>query len=149
MRNVLRAAALTVALASVPAPAHADPGAIAFYGVAYIDCFGCGASFGTADLSAYGATAGRGVISGSASATYTTQQPAGPACVLTGTATGSVSGAVYVTFGWTRVGALALITTNGEITGTGTATFRVVSPGLLIPCGRPVVAEVIGAISGI
>ena len=150
LRSAIIAAGVAATTAMTFSPASADPGAVAFSGTATIACFGCGDSTGTATLQGEGATAGRGVVSGSASATFTVNEPAvGPACVVTGTATGSVTGAINVTFGWTRVGATAVITTNGEITGAGAAAFHVTSPSG-IPCGASnVTADVAGAVAGI
>ena len=122
-------------------PPCEDATAVAFTAIARIDCFGCGDSQGTAHLDIIGG--------GTAEATYTVNEPAiGPACVVTGTASGSTTGAINVTFSWTRVGATALITTGGEIEGAGVAAFHVTEPSG-IPCGATnVVAEVVGAVGG-
>lgn len=113
----------------------------AFTGEAAINCFGCGVSTGTADLTVI-STGGMG----SAFATYTVfESPA--QCPVTGSATGSTTGSVVVDFNWTRVGATAVITTTGDINGGGVAAFAVTNP-LGNPCGGPVTAAVVGAIAG-
>jgi hypothetical protein len=71
-------------------------------------------------------------------------------CVITGSADGTTSGELAtVTFHWLRVGAVAVISTTGEITGAGVAAFAVTSPALpRIPCGGPVDADVAGVLVG-
>ena len=141
-------AAVLVGMAGLSAPASAN-GAGHYSGTATIDCFGCGDSFGIASLSFTGVYNGYAVVSGPASATYTVNEPAvGPACVVTGTAVGSVTGTLNLTFAWTRIGAAALVTTAGDINGASAAAFRVTSPSG-IPCGASnVTADVQGAIAG-
>ncbi|HWL35973.1 MAG TPA: hypothetical protein VNQ77_07245 [Frankiaceae bacterium] len=116
--------------------------AVGFTGVASIGCFGCpGPRPGTATLTVVGAAFG------SASASYTVVDPADATCVISGSATGSVTGAIDVNFTWLRVGATAVITTTGDIDGAGAAVFVVTSP-VGNPCGGPVTAQVAGAIEG-
>jgi hypothetical protein len=57
-------------------------------------------------------------------------------CPAVSTATGTVTGAATTTFYWTRVGAVAVITTSGGSIGSGQglATFAVTDP-LGYPCG--------------
>jgi hypothetical protein len=151
------AAALAGATALGTTPASAA-GAGAFVGTAVIACFGCGTSTGTAALCWIGAytgpppTVGLGcsaVVTGSpnVTATYTVQEDGGVNCVITGTATGTTTGAVDVAFNWTRVGAVAVISTTGDINGAGVAAFVVTSP-VGLPCGARVQAQVVGAIAG-
>ena len=86
-------------------------------------------------------------INGNVFATYTLfDSPA--QCPITGSATGTTTGAVAVAFNWTRVGATAVITTTGDINGGGVAAFAVIDPAGN-PCGGPVRAAVIGAIAGV
>jgi hypothetical protein len=131
-----------------------------FTGTAHINCFGCGTSTGTATLS--GVDPGIGVPDGelddlaveSATATYTVQEDPGVSCVITGSADGTTKGELTeVTFHWLRVGATAVITTTGEITGAGVAAFVVTDgpgglPKLGVPCGGPVDATVAGSVAG-
>ena len=143
----LAVAALAVAPVAVPSASAATGGAVAFTGTAYLDCFGCGYSHGTADLSVIGLVGGN-VVDGPAYADYTMVQPnISPFCMISGSASGYVTGTVNVTFNWTRVGALALIGTTGDITGLGFATFTVTSP-TGVPCGGPVVAQFEGTVAG-
>lgn len=149
MKAILRSAVLaagvasTLAMTAVPSSAQ---GAGVFTGEASINCFGCGVSSGTATLSVTGEVNGVAQVGASASATYTvTEIPS--QCPVTGSANGTVSGAVNVTFAWTRVGATALITTSGDINGGGTAVFAVTSP-VGNPCGGPVTANFAGAVAG-
>jgi hypothetical protein len=142
----LAATALSTAL-STPA-ASAVPGAIEFQAAVRIDCFGCGDSIGSASLCTVfvstpsGASVCAGamtefvsVTAGPASeATFTVHEGTGIDCVISGTAEGDVFGAVNVTFTWTRVGAFALISTSGEINGSGVALFVITGPAGL-PCG--------------
>ncbi len=149
LRSAIVAAGMATALATSMTPASADTGAVAFTGTASITCFGCGDSNGTAALTGVGATVEGGVVNGSATATYTVHEDnaVGIECVVSGTANGSTTGAVAVNFNWTRVGAVAVITTSGQINGAGVAGFAVTSP-VGPPCGGPVQALVVGAIAG-
>ena len=112
----------------------------AFSGNARIACFGCGVSNGTASLQFLPLLA-------SATATYTVNEPVGATCVITGSASGTVTGAVNVSFNWTRVGATAVITTTGDVNGAGVAGFVVTSP-VGNPCGGAVTAQVAGVVTG-
>ncbi|HWL35974.1 MAG TPA: hypothetical protein VNQ77_07250 [Frankiaceae bacterium] len=116
----------------------------AFTGTTQMGCFGCpGPRPGTASLSV---TSGV-VINGSAHADYTAVLPADTTCIISGTATGNVTGAVNVNFNWVRLGAVAVITTTGDINGAGVATFVITSP-VGNPCGGPITAQVAGAVAG-
>lgn len=147
-----------------------------FTGTAHINCFGCGTSTGTAsmgtvcvsgnangdDVAACGYTrlgSGRRILNGSATAIYTVQEDPGASCVITGsadgtgdgtgTAFGRMMGSLNAAFHWTRVGANAILTTTGDVTGAGTAEFAVTSPALpSIPCGGSVDAEFVGSVAG-
>jgi hypothetical protein len=152
-------------------PVEATDAALVFSGTAHVNCFGCGSSTGTAELcltGAYGTTTfaacayprfrGTRQLSGGAPAyaEYTVQEDPGVSCVITGSADGKVysptkaTATITVTFHWLRVGALAVITTGGDITGSGVAAFAVTSPALpSIPCGGPVDADIAGSIAGV
>jgi hypothetical protein len=149
---------------------------VEFDGYAHINCFGCGTSTGTAsmgtvcvsgnangdDVAACGYTrlgSGRRILNGSATAIYTVQEDPGASCVITGsadgtgdgtgTAFGRMMGSLNAAFHWTRVGANAILTTTGDVTGAGTAEFAVTSPALpSIPCGGSVDAEFVGSVAG-
>jgi hypothetical protein len=146
LRTAVVVAGLATAVATSITPASAAPGAVAFVGSANITCFGCGDSAGTASLTGVGVVNG-GAANGSASATYTVHEDTGAGCIVSGTASGSVSGAVNVDFNWTRVGAVAVISTTGDVNGQGVAAFVVTSP-VGNPCGGAVSAEVAGAVAG-
>jgi hypothetical protein len=146
LRTAVVAAGMATALATSMMPANAA-GAVVFTGTADIACFGCGTSSGTAELTGVGVTTGGGAVNGSAHASYTVQEDAGVNCVITGTASGTVTGSVNVSFNWTRVGAVAVISTTGDINGAGVAAFVVTSP-VGLPCGAHVSATVVGAVAG-
>jgi hypothetical protein len=152
LKNILRSAVLAASVAATVAggmtPASAAVGdAVAFVGTAHINCFGCGDSTGTASLTGVG-VAGGAVVNGAAHASYSVNESAAsPGCVISGTASGSVTGAIAVQFNWSRVGAVAVISTTGDIDGTGVAAFAVTSPAGN-PCGGAVDAVVAGAIVG-
>lgn len=117
----------------------------AFTARAGVNCFGCGVSSGAADI--WFAPAVQGVTSPNAKATYTVTEIPGQ-CPVTGSATGSVTGVANLSFSWARVGAVAVISTTGDVNGGGTATFAVTSP-VGSPCGGSVTAQVVGAIAGV
>lgn len=174
MNKILRNATLAAAVAaslSVGTPADAAPIGGAFVGEASINCFGCGSSTGTAELCAEGyvhptavvtacvdpnkvagwATSGHVnplPINPNLFASYTVAEPAGATCVVTGTASGTTTGVVNVTFNWTRLGAVAVISTSGDVNGSGLGVFVVTEPQG-IPCGGPVTAVVAGVLLGV
>jgi hypothetical protein len=130
---------------AVPIGCRWDPSGVecrlVFTGTAHITCFGCGVSSGVADL-----TVTTPLGSGPVHATFTVVQSANT-CPLNGTANGSFTGYLDGTFTWTRMGATAVITTSGDITGTGTAAFAPTDLGN--PCGNTWVGvTVAGAITG-
>ena len=121
------------------------PAGVAFEGTATISCFGCGVSSGSASLAVAGRTR-RELVGGTSTASFTVTE--GPTtCPVTGSANGTITGEVDAAFSWTRVGAVAVITTSGDVKGTGTAAFVVESP-VGSPCGGPVSARVSGLIGG-
>jgi hypothetical protein len=145
MKHMLRTALLALVLL-VPgaAPASAAGGG-AFYGTAFIECFGCGLSRGWADVCAYYASTGGTGLCTHVHADFTANEP--PAtCPVQGSATGFMSDglAFNENFAWTRVGVFAVITATGTITGDGWATFVVTGN----PCGGPANATVFGAMFG-
>ena len=117
------------------------PSALAFQGTASIDCFGCGVSQGTAELTLTSLG-----FTGSAHADYTVTEGTGVTCVVTGSASGTTTGDVNVSFNWLRVGATAVITTTGDIDGVGLAGFVAHVSGL--PCGAAITADVAGVVAG-
>jgi hypothetical protein len=118
--------------------AVAAQNAVAFVGTASIACFGCGASTGTATLNL------TGTLNGPITATYTVNEPQAT-CPAAGTAQGTYSGVANGTFTWTRIGGVALITTQGDLAGSGVAAFAVTNPSAT-PCGKPLTAMVTGAV---
>jgi hypothetical protein len=149
LRSAVLAAGVVSAIALSTTGASAQ-GAGEFNGSAHINCFGCGVSTGTAELSVTGEVNGSVVVGGitaNAHASFTVNEPTGPTCVVSGSASGTVTGAVSVDFNWTRVGAVAVITTSGQISGAGVAAFVVTSP-VGVPCPGPVDALVVGAVAG-
>jgi hypothetical protein len=148
-----RAACLLVAAAATvaaPDPASAVSAAT-FTGTAHVVCFGCGTSSGTATLTVVGVV-NRVVVTGPATASFDTVEPAGATCVITGFAEGDV--VVQTVVGpqrsrlfWTRLGAVALITLP-DWRANGTTTFTVTSP-VGNPCGGPVTAAISGAFAGV
>ncbi|MDQ1696609.1 MAG: hypothetical protein QOJ03_1962 [Frankiaceae bacterium] len=150
MKRIMRSAtlaglAVTGIALGTSGPAYAQGGG-AFQGNAHINCFGCGASSGTAALKVTGVVNGASVVQGAVNATYTVTE-ATATCPAVGSANGSFTGAVNGTFTWTRVGATAVLTTTGDIKGAGIAAFAVTSP-VGLPCGGPVTAQVVGSVAG-
>jgi hypothetical protein len=153
MRHAVRTTLL--ALASVLAllvpgtsPASASGGAGAWEGTAYIDCFGCGVSHGTADVCAFFVGAGgQAGLCLPVHATFTVNEPTAT-CPFQGSAVGTMSGGptFSANFAWTRVGMWAVMTTTGTVNGAGPAGFVPKTPGL--PCGGPVEAYVWGSFGG-
>ncbi len=175
--GLVAALAPTIGTPGAPASAMArSGGAVLFEAAVHINCFGCGDSNGTASFCVTGTANGsafagcgyegqhhrgrRAVIGGGGVATYTVHEDnaIGVECVISGTANGTsatsgtalgrMSGAISGTFTWTRVGAVALMATAGDINGVGTAVFAVTSP-VGPPCGGAVDAVAIGQISGV
>jgi hypothetical protein len=151
MKRIMRSAVLVgVAVAGIAlstnGPAFAKPSGGVFNGTAKINCFGCGASSGTASLKVSGVSQGKAVANKPVFASYTVSE-APATCPAVGTASGSFSGAIHGTFTWTRVGATAVITTAGGIKGAGIAAFSVTKP-VGLPCGGPVTAVVAGSVAG-
>jgi hypothetical protein len=148
LRSAVLAASVAAGLTMSMAPAHAvAPEAIVFTGTAHINCFGCGSSTGSAKLALAGTR-----TDAMATASYTVQEDPGVSCVITGSADGTVTSTsigATVSFHWLRVGAVAVITTGGAITGAAVAGFAVTSPALpSVPCGGPVDADVAGVLVG-
>lgn len=163
MKKILRSTALVAGSAAamlIPTTPASAANAAEFNGVANIGCFGCG-TYGPDGNDAnfcvngtiLGITVSGGVYtdpSGAAEcngdATFTVNEPVGPTCVASGTASGSISvdGVGTTSFNWTRTGAHAVITTGW---GTATAVFHVTSP-VGNPCGFAVRAEFSGALAG-
>ena len=146
--RTLALAALLTSLSLGPSPASAEPAFLVFVGTADVNCFGCGVpSPCHAELAIVGVT-----HSGTAVTTFcTTNEPL--LCPLIGTAFGTVVGTsgtaagLALNFNWTRVGAEAVITTSGDSTGFGRATF--VLP-LGFRCGAPLNdATIVGWIYGV
>lgn len=151
-RMALRSAAFVMAFVTVllqTSPSTAA-GAAGFVGTAHVNCFGCGSSPGTATLTVTCVDLGPGgnPCIGTVYATFIAVEDNDPTtCVISGTATGSTTGVLVVSFNWTRVGAMAVITTNGDINGAGTAAFVITSP-IGIPCRSAVDAEIAGWLAG-
>jgi hypothetical protein len=149
LRSAVVAAGIAAAsVAGVMPASAAQGGAFAFTGETTLTCFGCGHKEGqSATLNVTGATlTPPGTLGGSANASFAIDEQGGALCLVTGSANGSVSGAgLSVNFNWTRVGAVAVITTTGSVNGAGVAVF-VTDPG--ITCGGPVHAQFAGAVAG-
>ena len=80
-------------------------------------------------------------------AAYTVTEGTGTDCVIQGQAFGTTTGAVNTAFTWSRFGAVAIISTTGDINGPGVAAFVVTTAGL--PCGTTnLQAAVVGALAG-
>ena len=152
MRNFLRNAVLTagtaVALLVPAAPASALNVAVVT-GTATIGCFGCG-TYGPAGNSASftvsGTILGTTAINGPGSPSFTVTEPVGAICVVSGSATGTISVAGFPPsgFNWTRTGPIALVTSDY---GTAVIVFVVTSP-VGNPCGGAVTATFAGALVG-
>ena len=152
LRNAVLAGAVGVTTMAGTSPASADPSVLTFVGNVYVDCFGCAGTSGTAALTLAGTFGTTLVVGQPAAATFDAAYPpvipgvAG--CLVFGVANGTMtSGGISVDFTWTRVGAVAVITTSGDVDGAGTALFAVTDP-LGVPCSQRVTATVVGAIGG-
>lgn len=146
LRNAVTGCALAVGLAMPAGPAQAS-GAVHFSGAAHIDCHGCGYSGGDATMSVTGTSNGVTLMAAPANATFTAYAPYTPACMLSETVNGSAAGALDASFTWSRLGNVAVITTYGDITGSGTAVVTATSP-LGLWCGGPVTFYFEGALGG-
>ena len=149
MRSVLRAALVAPVLAlpfAVASPASAH-GVVEFTGPANINCIGCGVSTGTADLVFTGEVNGRIVVLGPGYASFTVNSPTGVMCMTTGSASGSITGAVNVCFNGTRVGNQVVLTVSGDPGPFGRATLFTTSP-IGNWCGGAVTMSVEGWIGG-
>ena len=126
MRRLLCALLALPLLATHPASAA---GGDAFVGTATVNCFGCGASTGTASL-----TYPPGGIN-SATANYTVNSFPGSTCEVATIFNGAINGAVNRTFQWTLLGAVMVIS---ELEDTrhfdGVGTFVIMAAGN--PCGQ-------------
>ena len=155
LRSALVAAGVATALATSVLPANAV-GAGEFEGFATISCFGCGGTQpGTAELAVNGVNGTTPVVgavilpgqTGNVHAAYTVIEGTGTDCVIQGQAFGTTTGAVNTAFTWSRFGAVAIISTTGDINGPGVAAFVVTTAGL--PCGtNNLQALVVGALAG-
>jgi hypothetical protein len=131
-------------LSPVPASAQSLNGG-GFHGTAHINCFGCGASTGSALLDFSGVVNGMPIAEGAVQASYSVWEDP-RLCPAVGSAAGYFTGAVDGTFTWTREGAFAVITTQGEINGVGVALFSTKHVGLV--CGDLIDADVAGTVVG-
>jgi hypothetical protein len=151
MRLVSTVAAAVLALAFAPAavpPASATgTGELAFAGTMSFRCFGCGTSYGTADLTLTGGYGTVPMVARTAHADFTDVESGGVDCVITSSAWGTITGAVNLSFYWTSVGAYAVMGTTGDIDGSGFTTFTITSP-VGVPCGGPVTAQITGVLAG-
>ncbi len=139
---------LTTTLSVGTAPGHAAPGAPTYTGVDHVTWFGCGPTTGAADLCLTGCFRGSVRLGCTvAHATFTAQECTGVDCVISGTATGSVTGGIALSVNWTRLGALAVVTTTGDVNGARYAALEVVGPSGL-PCGGPLDARFAGFLVG-
>ena len=133
-----------VCMSPVPASAQSLNGG-GFHGTAHINCFGCGPSTGSAFLKFSGAVDGRAIAEGSATASYSVWEDL-QMCAATGRAAGYFTGAIDGTFTWTRSGAVAIITTQGDVNGVGIALFSTRRVGLV--CGSTIDADIAGSVVG-
>jgi hypothetical protein len=167
LKKILRSAVLVAGIATgliLGSTSANAAGAGVFTGDVSLNGFGVGSSTGEAWLCVVGAfappptvatavgpcTSVTGHAASNVHATFDLNEPSA-SCPATGTAVGSVTGAVTGNFTWTRVGAVAVISTSGGSlgTGVGVAAFAVTSP-VGNPCntaaGTTVKATVAGAL---
>lgn len=124
MRSILRAGLAAVALlATTTTPASAQ-------GVAVLTCrvtYRLGSfTTGTGTCQVTGEVDGSISVLSGASMTFSVQPGTLPNC-LDDRGTGSMSGALNLTFAWTRFGEAGLFTTAGDINGGGAGTFTEVA----------------------
>jgi hypothetical protein len=159
MRHFLLAIALVASVQTGAPAADSRPGVYPFNGTMSFDCFGCGTSGGSVrggsfcvvskDSAACAYPRGEQALFGSnTSADYVANEPADVTCIITGSASGYMWGALNVDFNWTRMGHVFIITTSGDVNGAGTGVFQVIEP-MGIPCGQPAVGYLVGEIAGV
>lgn len=150
MKNILRSSILVAGAAAamlIPSTPASAANAAVVVGSATIGCFGCG-TYGPAGNSASFTAAGtvNGVTAAGAagSATFTVTEPVGATCVVSGSATGTISvdGVGSTGFTWSRTGAYANVVTAW---GNAHVAFAVTSP-VGNPCGGAVTASFVGAL---
>lgn len=143
-------AGVTAALSAVPLLVPAPVAAVTlgeFHGDAILPCFGCGRrDDGTFHGTFTGVIGDEPVAGAPMGASFSYEEPV---CPVLGNASGTavVVDVAQVDFTWTRVGAHAVITFSGDVSGNGVATFVVTSPAGN-PCGQPVTAIVAGTVVG-
>jgi hypothetical protein len=116
MRHLARALLACSSLVATPVvaspPAHAATGAVTLIGGFVFPANSYGSASGTGSFWAVGSA------TGPVSATFTYSHPSAT-CPVTEQIDGEFRGAFNAHFYWTRMGALALVTVTGDITGTG------------------------------
>jgi hypothetical protein len=150
LRSAVLVSGLAISVVTGMTAATATPGVVAGAGFATLeDGFGNDApGHGTADLTGAGLVGTTPIVPGSIHADFTYSEPSAT-CPAQGTAFGTVSGSLNGGFTWVRVGVVALITVNAEVSGNGVAVFATTSP-IGNPCrtSAPVTAVVVAGIAG-
>ena len=119
---------------------------VAFEGAWHEDCFGCDMPApGNAALTVTSAGTTYVEVGSPATATFVAAESSGVLCLVTGSAYGTISGAIDLYFNWTRLGAFAVLTVGGDFVGTGTGTFFTTAT----VCGGPIDAHVTAQLAGV
>jgi hypothetical protein len=122
-------------------------GALALNARMNIDCYGCGVTHGTLTGTAVGVLDGV-LVSVPVYGDYTMVTPQGVTCVMSATASGSLTiGGHELSFNWAMFSSTVLVTTSGALNGLGVGQFTITSPSG-IPCGGPVDAQFTAPLTG-
>ncbi|HEU0132498.1 MAG TPA: hypothetical protein VFQ85_16050 [Mycobacteriales bacterium] len=120
-RSALAALALAATAAVAPPPAHAAGGAVVLVGT-----FQYRAAHDYEPVT--GQLVAAGAVNGVVAVDGTAWERAGLCPAVASTISGTFSGAFDATFYWTRVGAVALVTTRGDVDSDGVAVAAFTAP---------------------
>lgn len=142
MRPALVAASLAVVATLLPVQPASAAGA-PFFGSMHFDCYGCGYSRMTANVTVTGTT-NVGVVIGPAVIDAAISMNPGPECDSTWVATGTVVGVVHLNVAMTVIARTGVMLETGDVNSVGWLHYVVSSP-LGLVCGGPVDATVWGS----
>src|SRR5258708_40276329 len=137
MGTAIAAASL---LSATMMPSAEATGVLARAGTASLPTLPCpGGCAGTASLTGAAVSTPNGTGVGTINANYPYFEPNGLTCPGTGTANGTISGAgLSATFGWTRIGLVALVSLTGvTLNGGGEPNGTVVAVFARVPAPPP------------
>jgi hypothetical protein len=145
------AAGAGLLLGGVGSPAEAvAPGGGTLVGTLHVNCFGCGASAGTASLKFTGVARGQRFVTAPVNLSFSFNSAVQTACigaVGSGSYAGAIDGTFTMNFGPT-VATEAVLSLQGDINGAGSLTAAVTTPKALLCGGMPLDADVSIAVAG-